>query len=267
MEDTMNWSMQLYTARDFQPWDTVLSTIARDGYKRVEGFGGVYADPAGLRAKLDENGLSMPTAHFSLDMLENDFDQAKRIADTLGVKLIICPYIVAEERPVDAAGWHAFGERLAKVGARINAAGYGFAWHNHDFEFRKLADGSLPISLILDAAPELGLEFDVAWAIRGGDASPWPWSITRPAGGDDNPWPWFEKYRDRIVAVHVKDMARPGEGLDEDGWSDVGHGVIDWKALMKLLRTTPAEYYVLEQDKPNDFARFSRRSIAAANAF
>ena len=74
----MNWSFQLYSARNFQPWDAVVATLGQLGYKEVEGFGGVYADPAGFRKELDKAGLAMPSGHFSLDMLENDFDGVRR---------------------------------------------------------------------------------------------------------------------------------------------------------------------------------------------
>ena len=63
---------------------------------------------------------------------------------------------------------------------------------------------------------------DVAWVVRGGT----------------DPLPWIEKHGKRIVAIHVKDIAKPGEGLDEDGWSDVGHGTIDWAGLIKALRSS-----------------------------
>src|SRR5262245_22486311 len=149
----MNWSFQLYSARNFQPWDRVLKMLAEAGYTQVEGFGGVYSDPKGLRAELDKKGLTMPTGHFSLDVLEGDFDKARSIADALGIRMLICPYIDVDKRPSDAAGWSAFGERLAKVGERVKAAGYEFAWHNHDFEFRPLPDGSAPQDHILSAAP------------------------------------------------------------------------------------------------------------------
>ena len=46
----MDWSFQLYSARNFQPWDKVLETLGMIGYKNVEGFGGLYDDPARLRA-------------------------------------------------------------------------------------------------------------------------------------------------------------------------------------------------------------------------
>ncbi|CAM5477151.1 hypothetical protein ATER59S_03238 [Aquamicrobium terrae] len=248
----MNWSFQLYSARNFQPWDKVLKLLGQAGYSQVEGFGGVYDDPRAFRAELDRNGLSMPSAHFSIDALENDFDGVRRIADAFGVKLLVCPYLVAEARPTDAAGWRGFGERLAKAGEAAGKAGYGFAWHNHDFEFEALPDGSVPMQHVLSSAPEIGWEMDVAWAVRGGA----------------DPLPWIDRHGDRIAAVHVKDIARPGEGLDEDGWSDVGHGTLDWAGLMKVLREkTPASYFIMEQDNPNDVERFARRSIAAAKSW
>lgn len=248
----MNWSFQLYSARNFQPWPDVLKIVSQAGYKQVEGFGGVYTDPKGLRAELDKNGLTMPTAHFSMDMLEGDFDGVRSIADTLGVTLLICPHIAADQRPKDAAGWREFGERLAKVGETAKAAGYGFAWHNHDFEFVALPDGSLPMDHILSAAPDIGWEMDVAWIIRGGA----------------DPLAWIDRQGRRIVAVHVKDIAKKGEGLNEDGWADVGHGTVEWKALMAALGSkSNARYYILEQDNPNDIERFAKRSIDAVNSF
>lgn len=249
----MDWSFQLYSARNFQPWDKVLQLLGSAGYKEVEGYGGVYEDPAALRKELDRNGLTMPTGHFSIDMLETDFDGAKKIADALGIRTLICPYLNPQDRPeATAAGWQGFGERLAKVGERAGKEGYGFAWHNHDFEFKALPDGSMPQEQILDAASGIGWEIDVAWVIRGGV----------------NPLPWIERFADRIVAVHVKDIAKPGEGKDEDGWSDVGYGTVDWAGLVKTLRDkTPAKHFIMEQDNPNDFERFARRSIETVTKF
>ena len=247
----MKWSFQLYSARNFQPWSRVLERVAEAGYSQVEGFGGVYSDPEELRAELDRTGLTMPTGHFSLDMLENDLGGACRIAQTLGMTMIICPHIAAEHRPASADGWRGFAERLAKVGAAVNAKGHAFAWHNHDFEFAPLPDGSTPMEHILAAAPDIGWEIDVAWVIRGGA----------------DPRPWIEREGRRIVAVHVKDIARRGDAVDEDGWSDVGHGTVDWPGLMTALGRSAARFYVMEHDNPADFERFARRSIEAVKAF
>src|SRR5262245_41755351 len=246
------WSFQLYSARNYQPWDKVLQTIGQVGYRAVEGFGGVYDDPVAFRKELDKNGLSMASGHFSIDLLENDFDGAARTAETLGVKLIACPFLMADARPTDMAGWKGFGERLAKVGEKAKKAGFGFAWHNHAFEFEKLADGSVPQTHILDTAPDIGWEIDVAWVIRGAA----------------DPLQWIDKYGKRITAVHVKDLAPAGENADEDGWADVGHGTVDWKGLIKVLREkTPAKIFVMEHDNPSDYQRFARRSFDTVSHF
>lgn len=66
-----------------------------------------------------------------------------------------------------------------------------FGWHNHDFEFAALADGSLPMQHILDSAPGIDWEMDVAWVVRGGS----------------EPQDWISPPSQRITAVHVKDIA------------------------------------------------------------
>lgn len=248
----MTWSFQLYSARNFQPWTDVVRALAEFGYEQVEGFGGVYENPAAFRASLDENGLAMTSGHFSIDALEKDFATVKSTATTLGMKLIACPYLVAEQRPADTAGWKAFGHRLGEAGKRVNDAGFAFAWHNHDFEFKQLPDGSVPQTHILEAAPGIGWEMDVAWIIRG--------------GGD--PLQWIDAHASRIAAVHVKDIAKPGKGVDEDGWCDVGYGTVDWKGLIARLKAkTPAKYFIMEHDNPSNFGRFAQRSLETVKAF
>lgn len=248
----MDWSYQLYSSRDTQPWPQVLSQLGKLGYKKVEGFGGVYGDPKAFRAELNKNGLKMASGHFSLEALEKDFAKTMATAKALGVKLVACPYVMPDARPTDAKGWQAFGKRLGKIAQKVKAAGFDFAWHNHDFEFKLLPDGAAPMRHILDAAPELGWEMDVAWVIRGGN----------------DPAAWIKAYGDRIVAAHVKDIAPAGKNAEEDGWADVGHGTVDWKGLYKLLRKhTKAKHFVMEHDKPADAARFAKRSIASANKF
>ncbi len=151
--------------------------------------------------------------------------------------------------PTAAPGWYAFGQRLQKASAPYRDAGLGFGWHNHDFEFRKTADGALPQTAIFEGGPDLEWEADIAWVIRGGA----------------DPLQWIRTMKHRITAVHVKDIAPAGENADEDGWADVGHGTVDWKALMAALKEqTNARYYVMEHDNPKDDKRFAERSLAAA---
>ncbi len=244
------FSYQLYSSREFPPLTDTLRMLADLGYTQVEGFGGSYNDLAALTDGLSKAALTMPTGHISLDMLENEPDKALEIAQAIGMKYVYCPHIEASQRPDNAGDWLAFGQRIEKAGEVLRAAGIGFGWHNHDFEFVPQADGSIPMEEVFKGGPSLSWEADIAWIVRGGA----------------DPFDWIDRYGDRISTVHIKDIAPEGDCLDEDGWADVGFGTMDWKALWSALSKTPAEYFVMEHDKPSDHARFASRSINTVRA-
>jgi sugar phosphate isomerase/epimerase len=249
-------SFQLYSARNFPPLADVLKTVGAAGYKQVEGYGALYASLddaalAALKADMDKSGVTMPSAHFSLDLLETDPARAVHIAKTLGIQSIYCPYLAAEDRPTDASGWKAFGERLEKAGQPFRDAGLDFGWHNHDFEFIALPDGSIPQDHIFAGGSNLSWEADIAWVIRGGA----------------DPFAYIEKYGKRITAVHVKDIAPAGENADQDGWADVGHGTVEWAKLFKALSATSAKYYIVEHDNPKDYKATAERSLASIKTY
>ena len=244
----MDFSFQLYSARNVPPNDAFFARLASLGYTQVEGFGGLYGDAEGLAAALEHNRLIMPTAHFGLSQLQ-DTDSALKIAETLGIRYLYCPAIPAEERAQSEAKWVALGETLAELGETYRRHGFGFGWHNHAFEFQPLDNGRLPMDILLETAPMNDWEMDVAWVVKGGQ----------------DPVAWMKRYGQRINAVHVKDIAPQGESMDEDGWADVGHGTLDWPALAREIKaSTNAQYWVMEHDKPSDANRFAERAIASA---
>lgn len=241
----MDIGFQLYSARNY-PLQDVLKTVKALGYSHVEGYGALYADPdpAALKALLDQNGLTMPTAHVSLGDLE-DTSKGLELAKTLGIKSMICPWLAPEQRPTSADGWKTFGKQLQEIGKPYQDAGLTFGYHNHDFEFVKY-DGRYAMDILLDAAPAVNVEADVAWIFR----------------GKADPAPWLEANGDRIIAIHVKDVAPEGENADEGGWADAGHGIVPWKTLWPIARKTKAQYFIAEHDNPSDIDRFASRSIA-----
>jgi sugar phosphate isomerase/epimerase len=241
-------SFQLYSARNVPSLPDFLATLGSLGYTQVEGFGGLYGDAAGLAANLKKNGLTMPTGHFGPAQAA-DVSTTLKTAETLGIKKIIVPHIGAEDRSADESKWLQLAETLAKHAETYKKEGYAFGWHNHDFEFVPTTSGRTPMEILLDEAPGIEWEADVAWIVR----------------GKADPIAWFDKYGSRITAVHVKDIAPAGEKADEDGWADVGDGVLNWADLItKVQSKTKAEYFVAEHDKPSDAVRFATRSIAAA---
>ena len=218
-----DFSYQLYCSRNFPPLAETLRWWPPPATRTSRAT--ARSTPTRPRSpssshNLGANGLRMPTGHFGIDQLENDPDRVLEIAKEVGIETIYCPHIAPDQRPADGAGWHAFGQRLQKASAPYRDAGLGFGWHNHDFEFKKTSDGVVPLTAIFEGGPDLEWEADIAWVIRG--------------GGD--PLEWIKTMGNRITAVHVKDIAPAGENKDEDGWADVGHGTVDWKALMAALK-------------------------------
>ena len=240
-------SYQLYSSRNFGPLADTIGMLANLGYKQVEGYSGLYAgikDLGRFKADLDAAGLENPSGHFGLDVVEADAPNVIEVAKTLGIRNVFVPYLQEEERPSDMQGWLDFGARLSEAGKPIVDAGLTFGWHNHDFEFTPI-DGGLPIEGILDGGQDLVFEYDVAWAVRAGQAAE----------------PWIERYGDRIVAAHVKDIAKAGTGLDEDGWADVGDGTVDWPGCLSRLEAAGCDLLIVEHDNPNDDVRFATRSF------
>lgn len=243
----MNASFQLYSARNHGSWSQVFELLGKLGYSHVEGFGGVYADPGETLALMQANGLTMPSGHFfPIDCFEEDFVQSIATARALGIERLYCPAPGDDLRDgADAAAWIDFAKRLEAAAAKVRDAGLRFGWHNHHWEFMPLPGGEIAMDLLLEHAPSMEWEIDVAWVVRGGA----------------DPLRWIDTHRDRITAAHVKDIAAEGECADEDGWADLGHGTVDWRACMKALRGAGVDLFVLEHDNPADVARFAGRSV------
>src|SRR3982750_1802759 len=239
----MDFFYQLYRARNEQSLQDTPQTLKSLGYTQVEGWGGQFSDPAALVASLKTAGLSMPTAHMGFTQLQ-DTAAALKIVDAVGIKTVYCPAPPSADYREGKGDWKTFAADLATIATAFKAAGKGFGYHNHHWEFAKGADGKTPIEIILGASPDLQWEMDLAWVVKAGE----------------DPVAWMDKLGSRITAVHVKDIALAGQALDEDGWADVGQGTLDWKSLLKTIKAkTKAQYFVAETDKPSEAIRFARR--------
>lgn len=243
----MDFSYQLYSARNAGSLEEVLKTLKDLGYTQVEGWGGQFGNPDELARIVKAAGLTMPTAHMGFDQLK-DTAATVDIARKVGIATVFCPAPPSSAFREGKGDWRELGAELGKIADALKAEGIGFGYHNHHWEFQKNADGSYPMDQLLEGAPNLEWEMDLAWIVKGGE----------------DPVKWMDKYGSRIVAIHVKDIAPAGEKLDEDGWADVGHGTLDWKALLATAKEkTKARYFVAEHDKPSDPIRFARNAIAS----
>ncbi|MFD2430573.1 sugar phosphate isomerase/epimerase family protein [Sphingobium scionense] len=147
-----------------------LEKVAKVGYREVEFGGGGYdaMDHKLLRSTMDRLGLTCPSLHIGYDALLDKFDASVAMAKTLGAGTVVLPYMVDKYRNAEA--WKAALVNINRFGAQLKAAGLGFAYHNHDFEFTTKPDGvSLFDQLVKACDPELvKIELDLYWAIYAG---------------------------------------------------------------------------------------------------
>ena len=243
---TYRIAYQLYSSRHFPPLADQFPILKAMGYDAIEPWLPAYeADPALFRRQLDDAGLACYGFHMPLAGLVNEPQRFIDIALTLGATYLIPPYVTAEERQPTPDYWRGLGEKLAKGAEAAARHGLQVAWHNHDFEFVPLPDGTRPIDHIFAAGgPEVKFEIDCGWIVR--------------AGAD--PAAELKRFADRIVAIQTKDTAPLGT-REDDGWTATGDGIINWAALVPLFRQTRADHIVTEHDNPSDWQSFARRSI------
>jgi sugar phosphate isomerase/epimerase len=226
--------LQLYTVRDLMKADLpgTLRKVAQIGYKEVE-FAGYYGrTPAQIRALLKQNGLTSPSSHIGLDILEKDSVRAFADAKAIGHQWVTMPYI-PEERRKTVDDWNKIIDLLNQLGPQAKAAGLRLAYHNHDFEIRPV-NGVRPLDMMLDKTdPSLvDFEMDLYWVVFG--------------GGD--PLDFFNRHPKRFAMVHVKDSSGP----PDNKIVDVGKGTIDFPKIFAQSDKAGIKHYFVEHDQPAD---------------
>lgn len=243
-------SFQMFSSRAEEELEPQLRLLSELGLKDVQPF--FFELPETMdeietyAELLKRYGLTAESGHFLLSQFEEAPERVEEIAKTLGMWLVVDPYIFPDDRPTTPEGWDAHGARLAAVSRDMAARGLTFAYHNHDFEMQPLPDGTYPIDRLL--GDEVAFEPDLAWMVVGGA----------------DPATFLRKYEGRIPAVHVKDVAPEGDCADELGFADLGEGTVDWATLWPMSIAAGSKIMILEHDQPADWRRFARRSIAAA---
>ena len=239
-------SIQLYTLRELGDVDRVLDAARAAGFRYVEMIGAHLDDAARMGRKLEDRGLQGSSSHVGLQQLREKPEAIVDACEALDIDELYMPAVPPEQRDMDAAGWRALGAELGEIAEDLQAGGLRLGYHNHNWELEPKEGEKTALELIFEAAGSAPLvwQADVAWLIRGGA----------------EPETWLSRYRDRLSSAHVKDIAPDGENTDQDGWADVGHGVLDWPKLWEVCRASGAGWMVVEHDKPADPAGCARRS-------
>ncbi|NLE13563.1 MAG: sugar phosphate isomerase/epimerase [Clostridiales bacterium] len=245
--------LQLYTVRDFAEKDFfgTLKKVKEIGYDYVELAGMYGLSPAYIKAAADEAGIKVVSAHVPMAELSANPEAAIDAVIAVGVKYVVIPYLDETLRP-GAAGFEGCLAEIEKIGKVAAANGVKLLYHNHDFEFVKMPDGSFGLDYMYKRVPAeyLATELDTCWI--------------KVAGED--PAAYVRKYAGRAPVVHLKDfkgqksenmyeligIAKKVKATEEFGFRPVGHGVQDFGPILAACLEAGSEYVIVEQDRSDD---------------
>ena len=248
--------VQMYmVAADYQkdPAGT-LAKLAAIGYGYVEAFTTIISNARDFRTMLANAGLGCPSAHLFFGAGEST-EKLLDEAGALGVHYVVSPTLPPEpprsSQPAALAETlnHMTADDFRRVAALANRIGESarkrgleYAYHNHNFEFRRVEGGATGYEILLrETDPQLvKLEVDAGWMA---------------AGGAD-PVALIRANAQRVRLLHFKDFSTVTPPLNDFGSSagshivDLGTGVAPLKPAYQAARQAGARYFIVDHDPP-----------------
>jgi sugar phosphate isomerase/epimerase len=192
--------------------------------------------PAEFKSTLDSLSLTAISAHMGMVTLENA-DQLIADVKAAGITYFVIPVppmgMFTFDPATNKLGMKGTAAELVSImntiGEKCHKAGLKLLYHNHDFEFMPLADGTVIEDVLLEKCnPEwVNFQMDLFWVTKANASA-----LT-----------YFEKYPGRFKAWHVKDMDQEGK------FAPVGTGTIDFKSILAQKEKSGMEFYLVEQDQ------------------
>jgi sugar phosphate isomerase/epimerase len=242
--------IQLYSVRDDMKKDPLgtLKKISDMGYRYVEHANYVDRKFYGSNAKefkkiLDDLGLQMKSGHTvmnskSWDESKNEFTDLWKYtvedAAVVGQQYVISPWLDESYRK-DIDGLKRFLAVFNKSGELCKKSGMKFGYHNHDFEFNTMVEGTRLYDIILK-------ETDPALVIQQMDMG-----NMYSAGG--RPLELLKQYPGRFKSFHVKDEIKTDKADREYESAVLGAGIMQVKEVIDLAKKIGGtDHFIIEQE-------------------
>jgi len=240
--------IQLWTVKDEAAKDLegTLKQVYAAGFREIE-FAGFYNKTAAeIGALVKGIGFTPVSTHHGAADIAKKGDQILADAKTLGLKYIVCssPGVSPEReklsweermKTVNLDDWKWNADLFNKFGKQVSDAGMKFGYHNHTPEF-KMYEGKTAFEHLFGMTDpkHVHIELDVGWVVV----------------AQQDPIALLNKYKDRVIALHVKDVTRR-ESPDKDPPSvALGEGVIDWKKVIGTAKANGTKTFFYEQEAP-----------------
>jgi len=211
-----------------------------------------FGTGAALRDELDQHHLKMialSSGDLSLDPATEQDQLAKHVENAKFLRAAGGLYLqIIDVKPKDhaptPADYHRMGHLLTELGKRVADLGVQLGFHNHMGAMGQTPEGVEQIVAAMD--PRYAkLELDIAHYFQG--------------GGD--PAQAVEKYRDRLLFLHLKDVERVAGAKDGYRFCELGRGLVNVPAVVAALRKIDFRGWgIVELDGETDKSRTPKES-------
>jgi sugar phosphate isomerase/epimerase len=251
-----NIGLQLYSIRDSirKNIPAAIEKVGKMGYKFVEpaGYadGKIYGmDPVAFKELCAKNGMKVLSAHVSQNLpAEADRDKTMAWWDECidahvkaGAKYLVQPSMGGDAYK-SLETLKKYCDYFNAIGAKCNAKGLKFGYHNHDKEFSTQLDGQTLYDFMLanTDTKKVFFQLDLYWCVVGGK----------------NPVDYFNKYPGRFILWHIKDKEEIGAS-----------GMMAFDSIWAAAKISGMEYGIVEVERYN-FDQFTScsKSIDFLNA-
>ena len=237
------WTVKEEAAKDLEG---TLRQVYAAGFRELE-FAGFYDKTAAeIGALVKGIGFTPVSTHHGAADIAKKGDQIIADARTLGLRYIVCssPGVSPEKeklpweermKAVNLDDWKWNAELFNKFGKQVSAAGMKFGYHNHTPEF-KMYEGKTAFEHLFGMTDpqHVHIELDVGWVTV----------------AQQDPLAILNKYKDRVIALHVKDVGKR-ESADKDPTSvALGEGVIDYRKIIGTAKKNGTKAFFYEQEAP-----------------
>ena len=232
------FGIQLYSLRNQFKKDVAgsLKTISDWGLTNLEGgdtYGLTFEEFDGL---LNKYNLDVVSIGANYDDLKNNPEKVLASAKQFSAKYVMCSWIPHKGNKFDIVTTKEAVTIFNTAGKLLKDAGITLAYHAHGYEFRPYEDGTL-FDYMAENATNFAFEMDVFWVQHGGA----------------DPMTLLNKYPDKFVLFHLKDMEKGVVG-NNTGHEDVetnvvlGTGQVDIEGIVKRGMELGVEYMFIEDE-------------------
>lgn len=263
--------LQLYTLRDQMAEDprATLEAVAKAGYFQVE-LMNIDEEAVETAAIARDVGLAVHSGFMDFNVITEpqkkdvaSVDRTLELAERIGLRHVVFGYIAKHQRDT-ADKCRGIADRANEAARKTREAGMRMCYHNHSFEFQNFAEtkgqGDRPenkqdkkknepkpqrslnaFDIFIERFDPHQMEFelDVFWIKIGGQ----------------DPMAMMKRLAGRVSQVHLKDMLKgtpviTDEGqVPKDAFQELGDGVINIPAVVRLAREIGVEQCHVEQDQ------------------